>query len=335
MSDASVSSGFLDVFVIRSFRESHLDGVIETIGHFVREWGSPYWSGVDKKATPFRLRDTDSRLASGEWLLSEIGKGIANAAICIVILDGMRPNVLFELGFLRALGRPYIILKHRRFGPTFSEITSNVSDLNGMVVKEYDHEQTDAFEKLLKSEFSRCDGELAHGLGTHLIIHRTGESGVNLVDDNAGWRPRAGEKARRVKEGLEMDSDGVYELDLNRHTSPQSIFIVRANLQDKCSTLTAYLRGHFRKADKEVAVWFGYASQTVAPYGDYRNDESPVEITIPISVSGPGEFHLIDNLWRMAADRLKSDSIGPLRVSMIRLWAKTGPTSVSEVRIAE
>ena len=59
----------------------------------------------------YRLRFTPSALTSGASQLEEIEKQIADCAFAVVCLDGLRPNVIHEWGYMRGLNKPVILLK--------------------------------------------------------------------------------------------------------------------------------------------------------------------------------------------------------------------------------
>lgn len=59
----------------------------------------------------YRLRFTPSALTSGASQLDKIEKEISECAFGIVCLDGLRPNVLHEWGFMRGSNKPVILLK--------------------------------------------------------------------------------------------------------------------------------------------------------------------------------------------------------------------------------
>jgi hypothetical protein len=59
----------------------------------------------------FRVCFTPSALTSGQSQLQEIEKQIAESAFGIVCLDGLRPNVIHEWGFMRGVKKSVILLK--------------------------------------------------------------------------------------------------------------------------------------------------------------------------------------------------------------------------------
>ena len=58
----------------------------------------------------YSLRLTPSALTSGQSQLEEIEKQILNSAFGVVCLDGLRPNVIHEWGYMRGLKKPVILL---------------------------------------------------------------------------------------------------------------------------------------------------------------------------------------------------------------------------------
>jgi len=61
----------------------------------------------------FQMQRTPSALQSGVSQLTQITDLIRACDFAIVALDGLRPNVVFEYGFLRAFDRPIIVLKEK------------------------------------------------------------------------------------------------------------------------------------------------------------------------------------------------------------------------------
>src|ERR1700674_1409816 len=62
----------------------------------------------------YHLRFTPSALTSGSSQLQEIERQITQSAIGVVCLDGLRPNVLHEYGFMRGQNKPVILLKKEK-----------------------------------------------------------------------------------------------------------------------------------------------------------------------------------------------------------------------------
>ena len=59
----------------------------------------------------FEIRLTPSALESGASQRDQIISLIGGAAFTVVILDGLRPNVVFELGLIYGKGKPVLLFK--------------------------------------------------------------------------------------------------------------------------------------------------------------------------------------------------------------------------------
>lgn len=59
----------------------------------------------------YKVLLTPSALTSGHSQLEEIENQISNSAFGVVCLDGLRPNVVHEWGFMRGRSKPVILLK--------------------------------------------------------------------------------------------------------------------------------------------------------------------------------------------------------------------------------
>ena len=62
----------------------------------------------------FKPQRQSNEIWSGEDYLNNIIELTAKCVLAIVILDGFRPNVLFEFGLLKGKMKPVIILKSKR-----------------------------------------------------------------------------------------------------------------------------------------------------------------------------------------------------------------------------
>ncbi len=320
---ASESEGFLDVFVVRSFRESHLESVIRALNEFISGYNSQYWG---RKS--FRLVDSDKEIGSGSFIREEIAAKIQQAMITVVILDGLRHNVLFELGFLYSSKKPFILLKHRRWGPSFPELESAASDLKGIVVKVFDHEDPCEFHQVLKTEFHRCENEFLSQLGTHSILPMGGD---NLVTQDWAFEENSWKETRDGdRESIKLTSNRPVDLHIRRQICESSLLIVEFDLPCASSGLTAYVLVSFRKKRRLKKVWFGYSTASVGARL-YRisdgDQEPPVEVTIPADVSGLGSHLLVDNIHQMVAQRLGGDP-GRIVVESIRLRGRSDSTTI-------
>jgi hypothetical protein len=59
------------------------------------------------------MKLTPSALESGASQLAQITKLIKDCSFAVVVLDGLRPNVVFELGIIHREGIPTILLKEK------------------------------------------------------------------------------------------------------------------------------------------------------------------------------------------------------------------------------
>jgi nucleoside 2-deoxyribosyltransferase len=320
--EVSRSHGFLDVFVVRSFRESHMEEVMGSIKEFISQYESPHWGGK-----PYHLVDSNREIGSGGFIQEEIADKIKRAMITIVILDGLRHNVLFELGFLYGSKKPFILLKHRRWGPSFPELDSAVSDLKGVMVKEFDHQKSDELRLMLEEEFHRCENEFFSSLGTHGVLP-VGED--NLVTQSWSFQENSWKEIRDTdRASIKLASSRAVDLPLCRYVSMSSLLIVEFDLSGSDSGLTVYLLVSFRKEQEEKLVWFGYSTRSVGPHL-YRkiavDKEPPVEITIPADASGLGCYLLVDNIYQMVAQRLGGEP-GRIVVKRVRLRGRSDSTT--------
>jgi hypothetical protein len=86
-------------FVSYSSREAHLQVLFLSL-----------WILFKDK---FHMQRTPTALQSGVSQLTQITELINSSDFAIVVLDGLRPNVIFEYGLLRATDKPTIVLKEK------------------------------------------------------------------------------------------------------------------------------------------------------------------------------------------------------------------------------
>jgi len=84
-------------FVSYSTREAHVKLLIDCL----RMVFTPH----------FELKLTPPALESGASQLGQIVKLIEGCTFAVVVLDGLRPNVVFEYGILHALNKPVLLFK--------------------------------------------------------------------------------------------------------------------------------------------------------------------------------------------------------------------------------
>jgi len=84
-------------FVSYSSRETHVGSLLDALQLVLRDH--------------FELRRTPATIESGESQYDRIVKDIEGASFGVVILDGLRPNVVFEYGIMVGKGIPVLLFK--------------------------------------------------------------------------------------------------------------------------------------------------------------------------------------------------------------------------------
>ncbi|MCX5800885.1 MAG: tetratricopeptide repeat protein [Candidatus Eisenbacteria bacterium] len=87
-------------FVVFSSREKHVEIVIDCVETVFQE----------AKSHRFEVLRLDQYLKSGDSQYAELTDLLSSCCFAVVILDGLRPNVLFEYGILKGLRKPCIVL---------------------------------------------------------------------------------------------------------------------------------------------------------------------------------------------------------------------------------
>lgn len=85
-------------FVVFSSKEKHVEIVIDCIERVLKEENN-----YEVKRLDLSLKSEDSQYKKLRDLLND-------CSFAVVILDGLRPNVIFEYGLLKGLGKPCIVL---------------------------------------------------------------------------------------------------------------------------------------------------------------------------------------------------------------------------------
>jgi len=102
-------------FVSYSTREAHVKLLIDCL----RMVFTPH----------FELKLTPPALESGASQLGQIVKLIEGCTFAVVVLDGLRPNVVFEYGILHALNKPVLLFKE---ADAQVDLSSLLEDLPGL-----------------------------------------------------------------------------------------------------------------------------------------------------------------------------------------------------------
>jgi hypothetical protein len=97
-------------FVSYSTREAHVQILLDCLGIVL----SPH----------FEIKLTPSALASGASQHNQILSLVEDSAFAVVILDGLRPNVIYELGLIQGKRKPVLLFKE----------AESVVDIKGLYV---------------------------------------------------------------------------------------------------------------------------------------------------------------------------------------------------------
>jgi tetratricopeptide (TPR) repeat protein len=173
--DYQIDNSSQQCFIVFSSRESHIEIVIDAIQLVLGDKFN------------FNIIRLDEALKSGDSQYGELTSYLNSSSFSIVILDGFRPNVLFEYGIIKGLGKPSLVLleqdaridinslfdepidlknppiqmdKHfsdvkDRFYVTYDK--NNPRDLRSKIKTEYDKLKTDIDEELVRMIFPNKD----------------------------------------------------------------------------------------------------------------------------------------------------------------------------------
>lgn len=75
------------------------------------------------------MKLTPSALESGASQREQIAKLIENCAFSVIILDGLRPNVVFEYGMIHASNKPAILLRETNAAVDIRSLYGNPATL--------------------------------------------------------------------------------------------------------------------------------------------------------------------------------------------------------------
>lgn len=153
-------------FIVFSSRLSHVDGVVNQIADQLSN---------ELKFDPIKL---DEARVSGKPLLGQLIEFVKACDLGVVILDGMRPNVVLELGMLLACNTPTVILKERnaffdlkslhqdlgKRAPSVSspilDISKHLSDISNLSWNAYSPSDHLGLTRLIRTEVKKLDAEI-------------------------------------------------------------------------------------------------------------------------------------------------------------------------------
>ncbi len=163
-------------FVVFSSREEHVDIVLDCI------------ETVFEKIGKYQVERLDKSLKSGDSQYTELTDLIATCSFAIVILDGFRPNVLFEYGILKGLGKPCIVLLEEKatvdvlgffateVGTPASQppidMDKHFSDVKDRFFVQYNKNKPKQIRATLKGEYSKLKEKIEEEFLHMLFPHR-------------------------------------------------------------------------------------------------------------------------------------------------------------------
>lgn len=124
----------------------------------------------------FRMQRTPTALQSGVSQLTQITELIQTCDFAIVALDGLRPNVVFEYGLLRAIGKTTIVLKEKNalvdiesYSPTPGatvpvklNIDSHLSNIKDINYREWDRLDPQDTLRVIAEEYEKKRDEITN-----------------------------------------------------------------------------------------------------------------------------------------------------------------------------
>lgn len=163
MEDSSESSS-RSCFVVFSSHEDHIEIVIDCI------------ESVFDQAGIYDVRRLDKHLKSGDSQYGELRELLETCCFGVVILDGFRPNVLFEYGILKGLQKPCIVLVEKNatadvFGyfekesdrPSFKpeiNMDRHFSDVKDRFYAQYDKNDPKGLRAIIEEEYEKLGSEI-------------------------------------------------------------------------------------------------------------------------------------------------------------------------------
>lgn len=163
-------------FVVFSSRENHVEIVIDCI------------ETVFQKAKKFQVLQLDKHLKSGDSQYAELTELLSSCCFAVVVLDGFRPNVLFEYGILKGLDKPCIVLLeegatvdvHSFFPSDIQDLPPNptvdmdrhFSDVKDRFYLRYDRNKPKQIRKILLAAYKKLEEQIENEFLYSMFPHR-------------------------------------------------------------------------------------------------------------------------------------------------------------------
>ena len=163
-------------FVVFSSREQHVEVVIDCI------------ENVFDRSGKYEVVRLDQHLKSGDSQYGELKDLLSTCCFAIVILDGFRPNLLFEYGILKGLEKPCIVLLEEHatvdiqgFFPSSQEglpptpeidMDKHFSDVKDRFYVRYNRNNPKQIREKLQEEYSKLKEQIEEEFLHSLFPHR-------------------------------------------------------------------------------------------------------------------------------------------------------------------
>jgi tetratricopeptide (TPR) repeat protein len=163
-------------FVVFSSREAHVDIVMDCIDSVFQESGQ------------FEVARLDQHLKSGDSQYGELTEHLASCCFAVVVLDGFRPNVLFEYGILAGLRKPCIVLVEEKatvdvpgfFSPAIQDMPPSpmidmdkqFSDVKDRYYLRYNRNKPKQIRSLLEDAYQKLAGQIESEFRDSMFPHK-------------------------------------------------------------------------------------------------------------------------------------------------------------------
>jgi pentatricopeptide repeat protein len=151
-------------FIVFSSREEHREVVIDCI------------ESVIEKKKHYDIKRLDEALKSGDSQYTELVTLLNSCSFAIVILDGFRPNVLFEYGILKGLKKPCIVLLEqnatidvaslmldstsKKYNNPRIDMNKHFSDVKDQFYVKYDKNNPKGIRDIINKEYLKFKSEI-------------------------------------------------------------------------------------------------------------------------------------------------------------------------------
>lgn len=195
-------------FVVYSTKEEHVPNVIGVI------------EDVFNKGRSYQVVLLGEEVKSGDSQYSQLIEYLNTSSFAIVILDGFRPNVLFELGILKGLNKPCIVLleknatvdvasyyaesKRKKSDNPKIDIDKHFSDLKDRYYVVYDRNNLKELRKAIEKQYDKLKNDIEKSVLNVLF------PGLKIIEDELESCLLS-----VIKFSVNKNTENIDEIDLN------------------------------------------------------------------------------------------------------------------------